>query len=577
MDYDFGKIQGPRQSKRENFEELISQLLAAEMKAEAVDGSGGDEGVDCFVKLDGNKLVVFQSKYFTTRLTPSHRKQIERSLETARKDSRLKQWVLCVPVNPTPGERRWFESLSKDGLTMDWWGETKIRTLIAEHPEIALAFFVDASLTTKFESFINRFSAFERNVTQTMDVLKASRWSRGGRKASYSVAYEYLERATDIGNLLIEDASLLNARQDVYIGIDFSEIYTYMSSDPRLVISTPVVDFCIQNSPQPLYFLPGTVFELSAFLRSQTNFSYSRLNEDVEVIKGDAELFRDFIRFYEQDQTSKDTYRAYQRAIKRFKTIDAPVSFNLRKLKTAFESGRLMPTPDVSSNIQINEYEAIHPFFRDMEEIRPRRTRANFVDARNLVFLKNYMDRTGGRARMLSSDRCMAAVSRKNREYLGEAFFVRDSSEYAYLIHAGARLDAADSEERFKSQAGELQDAAEALREVLKSPKRRVELITSGDTYLRALLNAFSLFAPHYRTVLRPVDEMIESGLLALSSTYAQDMWELYEILKSKSDLVASFKSWWEYMCQELKAIDDILVERYDREKIASEFKLMES
>jgi hypothetical protein len=168
-------------------------------------------------------------------------------------------------------------------------------------------------------------------------------------------------------------------------------------------------------------------------------------------------------------------------------------------------------------------------------------------------------------------------VSRNNRQYLGETFFVRDSSEYSYLVHAGARLDAAGSEEQFKSEAGELRDAAEALKEVLKSPERRTKLITSGDTYLRALLDAFSLFAPHYRTLLRPVDEMIESGLLALSSTYAKDMRELYEILKSKSNLVASFKSWWEYMCQELRAIDDILVERYDSEKIASEFKLLES
>ena len=125
------------------------------------------------------------------------------------------------------------------------------------------------------------------------------------------------------------------------------------------------------------------------------------------------------------------------------------MSFNLRKLKAAFESGRLMPPPDVSSNIQIIEDGAIHTLFRDMNEIRPRRRSQNLVDVRNLLFLKNYMDGTDGRARMLSSDRHLAAVSRKNRAYFGEAFFVRDSSEYAHLVHAGGRLDAAGSEERF--------------------------------------------------------------------------------------------------------------------------------
>ena len=135
MDYDFVHIQGPRQSKRENFEELISQLLAAELNAEAVDGSGGDAGIDCFIKLDENKLIVFQSKYFLPRLTAGHRKQIKHSLETARPNPRLMRWILCIPINPTPSERAWFESLSKDGLAIEWWGKTKIRTFIAKHSE----------------------------------------------------------------------------------------------------------------------------------------------------------------------------------------------------------------------------------------------------------------------------------------------------------------------------------------------------------------------------------------------------------------------------------------------------------
>ena len=60
----------------------------------------------------------------------------------------------------------------------------------------------------------------------------------------------------------------------------------------------------------------------------------------------------------------------------------------------------------------------------------------------------------------------------------------------------------------------------------------------------------------------QPVDEMIESGLLALPRIYAQNMRELYAILKSEADLVMRFRNWWDYVCQELRTIDEILLEQ---------------
>ena len=63
MSYDYSRIEGPHQSRRENFEELVSQLLILEYGAQPVDGAGGDEGIDCFRKnADGSIRAIAQQK-----------------------------------------------------------------------------------------------------------------------------------------------------------------------------------------------------------------------------------------------------------------------------------------------------------------------------------------------------------------------------------------------------------------------------------------------------------------------------------------------------------------------------------
>jgi hypothetical protein len=569
MNYDFEKIQGPRQSKRENFEELISQLLAAEMNAEAIDGSGGDAGIDCFIKLDQNRLIIFQSKYFLTRLTPGHRSQIKHSFETACRNHRLSRWILCIPINPTPKEKAWFETLSVDDISLEWWGDTKIRTLIARHPEIARAFFPDDSL-------ISEFNTFRQEIMSAMGALKASCWSHNVTGGSHSVAHDYLERAARIGELLILDAPLLQTREDVYIGLDACELYTYMSSDPRSVISTPVVDFCIQNSPQSLYLLPGTVVELNAILRYVERYR----NFDEDILKSQDNPLQNFINAFEQQPDSQNTRDAYQRAVEYLRSLDIPSYFNLGKLRSALETGMIMSGPDDAPDVMVDQDE-VASLWQHFMQGRPqgwvgheRLRHARLIDVRNLLFLKNYAEITGGLVRMISSDRVMARAS---HAYFGKASFTRDSSEYAYLVYSSQRLRAEDFKVSFESEAGALIDAASALEWTLRSTDHGGKLIASDDKYLRSLLDTFHRFAPYYRTMLRPVDRMIEDGLLSLPTIYAKNMWELYAILKRESDLVASFKSWWDHMCQELKAIEEILQERYLTDGVIRESRLLEN
>jgi hypothetical protein len=554
MNYSFDKIQGPLQSRRENFEELVAQLLTVETGAERVDGSGGDAGIDCFVRTTDNAVIIFQAKYFLTRLTTSQRRQILRSLETARRTHQVTRWVLCIPINPTPSEREWFESLTKDGPILEWWGETKIRTLVAKYPEIAKSFFLD-------ESLVYELKAFREEVAGTIAALRASRFFDG--KASDSVVREYLERASSIGELLIEDAPLLTMPEQVFIGLDFTELHTYMSSDTRFVLSTPAVDFYIQNSPYSLYLLPGAAVELTLFMSWLMPHDFDQY---VDSLGHDDNPLRVFVNLFEQDPSNNATHHAYNLAIEYLRSLKVPPSFNTRKLRSVLESGLLKPCPD---DIPFTRENAdFETFFQRLLRGRgivkdERFRRAKTIDALNVAFLRTYEVKTGRPVRMISTDNILYTAS---REYFGGRSFVRNSAEFAYFIHSAIYRQQEESGS-VEIDAAKLIIAAKELDCRLHMTNATREPFTTNQSELRSLMQSFQDFAPLYRNILRPVDEMIESGLVALSTIYFHDMLELYTILKREAELVASFRSWWDEMSRELTAIDDVIRQQYGTEQ----------
>lgn len=569
MNYSFEKLQGPRPSRNENFEELIAQLLSAEMSAERVDGKGGDAGIDCFIRGAGNTLIIFQAKYFLNRLTTGQKRQILQSLETACRNHRVSRWILCVPINPTPSERAWFESLMQDGPVLEWWGDTKIRTLLARHPEIAKPFFLD-------ESLVAQLQAFRQEIAGTIAALRTSCWSYGTRGSD--LAQAYLKRTKTIGELLILDSALLQSEEEVFIGLDFTELYTYMSSDSRFVAATPVVDFCIQNSPYSLYLLPGAAVELARFMDYAGH--HQSFDRHVENLKDHDNPLQHFVKHFEQDPTSEAARQAYKSAIGHLQSMNLPPSFNINisKLRSAFESGKIKAAPegqpfsaddaDVETLFQLLLRGRGHISSHDVERLR----RNKFIDLRNLLYLKQYADKTGGPVRMISSDRMLARAS---RDHFGHASFVRDSPEFAYLIHSIKRCETDGSVYTLESQAKGLAVAAKALGRNLKKTDQSDDLDVLDDKQFLSLIDCFGKFAPYYRNMLRPVDEMIESGLIALSNVYCHDMLDLYRILKRESELVSSFKSWWDDMSEELRAMEDLLRKRYFTERTISEATLL--
>ncbi|WP_436528234.1 hypothetical protein [Actinoplanes sp. HUAS TT8] len=90
--------------------------------AQAIDGSGGDGGRDiAWNSPDG--LVVFEVKSYTSRLGSTQRRNIRDSLTTASQHDPA-QWILILPLDPTPAEEAWFNGLRKDFSPTDlqWRG-----------------------------------------------------------------------------------------------------------------------------------------------------------------------------------------------------------------------------------------------------------------------------------------------------------------------------------------------------------------------------------------------------------------------------------------------------------------------
>lgn len=80
--------------------------------AQGIDGAGGDGGRD--VRWDSPEgLVIFEVKSYSARLTNNQKRKIKASLRNAAAHNPV-QWVLVVPLDPSPAEESWFDGLRKE-------------------------------------------------------------------------------------------------------------------------------------------------------------------------------------------------------------------------------------------------------------------------------------------------------------------------------------------------------------------------------------------------------------------------------------------------------------------------------
>lgn len=121
-------------------ERAVQMLLRRLYPVTSIDGSGGDDAQDLRWDSDDG-LVIFEVKKFAKRLASSHKRQIKKSLQKATRLHAPARWVLVLPLNRTPAEDKWFNSLAAEfpGVHLEWWGRDWLDEQFAQHEDLVAA------------------------------------------------------------------------------------------------------------------------------------------------------------------------------------------------------------------------------------------------------------------------------------------------------------------------------------------------------------------------------------------------------------------------------------------------------
>ena len=185
MIIDFRQIAGPLSSKQENFQELCAQLVLREYpEAKSVEGKGGDAGLDIYKGVSPSKPeVVWQTKLFYDPLKQPQKRQIKDSFEKVADNASLTTWILCLPRNLNITEQEWLQSLNEGHplVFIEWWGESRLRELLAKHTDIALEFFPTLQEQPPETSLIV-------NIISAGNLTMDPKAGKGGRSVNFRVS-----------------------------------------------------------------------------------------------------------------------------------------------------------------------------------------------------------------------------------------------------------------------------------------------------------------------------------------------------------------------------------------------------
>ena len=538
---DFDRIEGPKASKQANFAQLVGEVLVRERNAFAIDGTGGDEGVDLFSLGADDSSTVFQVKYFLGRVGSSRRAQIARSLKTLLQRKHPQLWVLCTPVDPTPAELAWFQSLRAGSMTLEWWGETRLRSMISRHPDLVARFFTERLIVSELRLIreelrsYRRPSAFQRDRPERL----------------------YLREAAETAALLRRDRPL--AAGNGLMAIDFSEIYTYMETDGALALGRPLVEYCFDMSPVRLALPPGAAVHLKRFTESirlhQDRWSSpSAMGRELLPVLRD-----DFVRSYETDPNSSDTERAFLNLLKHLPPGAQIPAYGLNRLGHLLKNRRIVPWTLGAAT----EGELFGRIHRHFSTLRPGRAFSNFASALDMTAVVEADRIYCGNVRMLSS---VASVQRIASNLWSRGSPIRSSRQLGqliYIVDLGRKGDA-EPESWYSGRVEELAEAVAKMKRALPA----MEDLLQGGRLSKHLAKVLTDFASAYRTLLRPLDCMVEGSAQALRKRALASMSDLYRSLRSQAELSAAFRAWWENVCEAASELESYVSEHYDTEKL---------
>lgn len=136
-------------ANREDFDRVVEALLQrmwstkADGVAYAIDGRGGDGGLDVFVSANGDPDEpehVYQLKFFPEGMSGGFKKrrdQVKNSFSSVADKPTLKTWTLVVPGNPTTQELKSVLALKGSRYVgVDVMGQSKLDEAIAHYPDL---------------------------------------------------------------------------------------------------------------------------------------------------------------------------------------------------------------------------------------------------------------------------------------------------------------------------------------------------------------------------------------------------------------------------------------------------------
>lgn len=142
--------------KEDVFNRVVEALLVAEFstdgnRARAIDGRGGDRGVDVGVwGPNGSLRHIFQLKHYRDGWSAKHgdrRRKIKDSFETAWQSHSLDGWTLVTASNPTLNELEYVKKLAGDReIAVDVMGPAELDAMLGKHPHVHDRFFGDRAV-----------------------------------------------------------------------------------------------------------------------------------------------------------------------------------------------------------------------------------------------------------------------------------------------------------------------------------------------------------------------------------------------------------------------------------------------
>lgn len=162
---------------RAEFEKITRQLVKAEYgKANSIDDTSGDGGIDVAYVNDNSEWIVFQCKYFEKKIGDSQKGQIRDSYKKVKKTlgNKLHKWVLCIPTDMGDDAYKWWNGWKgktevSDGIEIELFDGGYMQDLLDNHSKVKSKHF--KSLTLRDEQ-ISKIEVIEESHYEDKKLFK---------------------------------------------------------------------------------------------------------------------------------------------------------------------------------------------------------------------------------------------------------------------------------------------------------------------------------------------------------------------------------------------------------------------